>query len=308
MSSVQSTVPLSRSARPRTSRDLAVLALWVFGAIYASVAAAGWHRLLGFDAHAYWLAWHHRPLYGASPNAEDAYLYSPAFAQALWPLAQLPWPFFLAFWSGCGLALYAWLLRPLGARVGLPLLLFCIPQAMVGNIWPLLAIVLVLGFARPELWAFALLTKVTAGVGLVWFAVRRDWSSLVRAGVSTALVAGVSAAISPGLWRDWLHLLSGGGAGGTPAGAYDIPLAYRLPVALALAVYAAMRTRPGYLAVAMSLACPVFALSFVMSNLTLLLALPRLRTQPAATSRRAASPTTPGRAGRSRSAPAPRTS
>jgi hypothetical protein len=161
--------------------------------------------------------------------------------------------------------------------VSAPLLCFCLPQAMVGNIWPLLAVVLVFGFRRPGLWALPLLTKVTAGVGVVWFAARGEWRNLVRVLVPTALVIAVSVAISPQLWADWLHILAGDGTGGSAAGGYDIPLVYRLPVALALAVYAARRSRPGVLAAAMALACPVFALSYMMSNVFLLAALPRLR-------------------------------
>jgi hypothetical protein len=260
-----------------TRRDRLLLALWLLGGLYASIAIVGWRTALGYDAHAYWLAWHHSPMYGLPPNTADAYLYSPAFAQVLWPLAQLPWPVFLAAWTVAGFALYAWLLRPLGRALAAPLLLFCLPQAMVGNIWPLLAVVLVFGFRRPSLWALPLLTKVTAGVGVVWFAARGEWRNLARVVVPTIVVTAVSVAISPQLWLDWLHILRGGGTGGTAAGGYDIPLAYRLPVALALAAYAARRSRPGVLAIAMALACPVFALSYLLSNVFLLAALPRLR-------------------------------
>jgi hypothetical protein len=269
--------PLSGEERRAHGREPLLLTLWFLGGLYASVAIVGWRTALGFDAHAYWLAWHHSSLYGLPPNTADAYLYSPAFAQLIWPLAQLPWPLFLAAWTVAGFALYAWLLRPLGRTLAPPLLLFCLPQAMVGNIWPLLAVVLVFGFRRPGLWALPLLTKVTAGVGVVWFAARGEWRNLVRVLVPTALVIAVSVAISPQLWADWLHILAGDGTGGSAAGGYDIPLVYRLPVALALAVYAARRSRPGVLAAAMALACPVFALSYMMSNVFLLAALPRLR-------------------------------
>lgn len=43
-----------------------------------------------------------------------------------------------------------------------------------GNIHTLLAIATVLGFRHPAAWTAVLLTKVTPGVGLVWFAVRRE--------------------------------------------------------------------------------------------------------------------------------------
>jgi hypothetical protein len=269
--------PLPSHAHRAHERDPRLLVLWFLGGLYASVAIIGWRTALGYDAHAYWLAWHHSPMYGLPPNTADAYLYSPAFAQMLWPLAQLPWPLFLAVWTVAGFALYAWLLRPLGRALAAPLLLFCLPQAMVGNIWPLLAVVLVFGFRRPGLWALPLLTKVTAGVGVVWFAARGEWKNLARVVVPTVLVTAISVAISPQLWVDWLHILRGGGTGGSSAGGYDIPLVYRLPVALALTVYAARRSRPVMLAAAVGLACPVFALSYVMSNVFLLTALPRLR-------------------------------
>lgn len=68
----------------------------------------------GYDSHAYWLAWRH-PLYGAAPTTPDAYLYSPAFAQLIWPLAQLPWPVFATIYSLLLLAILAWLLKPLPA-------------------------------------------------------------------------------------------------------------------------------------------------------------------------------------------------
>lgn len=263
-------------------RELSFLFAWVGGSLYASVAVLGWRNLLGFDAHAYWLAWHHTPMYGLPPNTADAYLYSPAFAQLVWPLAQLPWPLFLAGWTLAGFALYAWLLWPLGPSVATPLLLFCVPQAMVGNVWPLLCIVLVLGFRRPGLWAIPLLTKVTAAVGLVWFAVRREWWNLARALLAAGIVVALSVAMAPHLWLDWLRLLIGHSDGGRSARGYDIPLVYRLPIALALTIYAARKGRPTLLAVATALACPVFALSYVMSNLVLLVSLPRLAARAAA--------------------------
>ena len=250
--------------------------LWFLGGLYASVAIVGWRTALGYDAHAYWLAWHHSPMYGLPPNTADAYLYSPAFAQVLWPLAQLPWPVFLAAWTVAGFALYAWLLRPLGRALAAPLLLFCLPQAMVGNIWPLLAVVLVLG-SPPGFLGLPASDEGDCGRRrrLVRGARRmeepcarrradRSRDRSLRRDLAAALV-------------DWLHILRGGGTGGSAAGAVDIPLVYRLPVALALAVYAARRSRPGFLAAAMALACPVFALSYVMSNVFLLTALPRLR-------------------------------
>jgi len=48
----------------------------------------------------------------------------------------------------------------------------------------LLAVAIAVGFRYPAAWALVLITKVTPGIGLVWFAVRREWCPLAtrRAG------------------------------------------------------------------------------------------------------------------------------
>jgi hypothetical protein len=81
-------------------------AFWVAlipGAIlFMAIQIVGHARIgmIGADSHAYWMAarlpetWYTRP-----PQYRDAHLYSPAFAQALWPLAQLPWPAFHFVWT-----------------------------------------------------------------------------------------------------------------------------------------------------------------------------------------------------------------
>jgi Glycosyltransferase family 87 len=267
-----------RGARAGSPPPIGWALLWIVAVFYLYLAWFGWRRELGFDSHAYWAAWQHSSMYGVQANHQDAFLYSPLFAQLLWPLTLLPWPVFLTAWTLAGLVAYAWLLWPLGLRWAVPLFLFCIPQAVVGNVWPFFALVVVFGYRRPGLWAFPLLTKVTSGMGVVWFAVRREWRPLVRVAAFTVVLVAVSVAVSPGLWAGWLHLLAGGGSSDAPAaGAYDVPLLYRLPAALALAAYGARKGRPGLLAAAVGLGSPVFALSWLFSNAFVLTALPRLR-------------------------------
>jgi hypothetical protein len=253
-----------------------VVWLWVAGLLLLALTISASPRVVGFDSHAYWFAWHRHSLYGASPDTANAFLYSPAFAQLTWPLAQLPWPAFLALWTVVGFLVYAWLLWPVALAYRLPLLLICVPQAVVGNIWPFLALVAVFGFRRPGLWAFPLLTKLTAATGFVWFLARREWRALCFATLASLGIAAVSIAISPGLWWAWLHLLVSGGSGGAPAGAPNIPLLVRLPVAVAIAVVAARRSQPRLFVVTIGLASPVFAASWLLSNLAVLAALPRL--------------------------------
>ena len=44
-----------------------------------------------------------------------------------------------------------------------------------------IAAAIVIGFRWPAAWSLVLLTKITPGIGLLWFAVRREWRSLAIA-------------------------------------------------------------------------------------------------------------------------------
>jgi Glycosyltransferase family 87 len=252
--------------------------LWTLGAFYLLLASGLWKVGFGHDAHAYWLAWRRHPMYGIAPDRVDAFLYSPVFAQAVWPLTRLSWHAFFALWVSASVAAFVWLLWPLRWRYRIPLLCLCAPVIVSGDIWPLLATVIVLGFRRPTLWSIALLTKVTAAMGLLWFAVRREWEPLLRALAAAAILVGVSAAVSPGLWAAWLHLLIHGGSATTASyGGIDIPFAGRLPVALGLATYGAAKGRVGFLIAAVAIGSPTFDFSLSLSNFCVFAALPRLR-------------------------------
>ena len=67
-----------------------------------------------------------------------------------------------------------------------------------GNIHLLLAAAIVAEFRWPAAWSFVLLTKVTPGIGLLWFAVRREWRPLMIALGATAAIAGLTFIIVPG--------------------------------------------------------------------------------------------------------------
>ena len=80
-------------------------------------------------------------------------------------------------------------------------------EISLGNIHIFLAVVTVFGLRWPWLWAFVLLTKVTPGVGLVWFAVRREWRSLWIALGVTAAIALPTGLLYPQLWADLIRVL-----------------------------------------------------------------------------------------------------
>jgi hypothetical protein len=231
----------------------------------------------GFDAHAYYAAWTHGSLYSVPPEKLGAYLYSPAFAQAIRPLTFIPWPVFCALWLTAIFTAYLWLLAPLPLRWRVPLLVIVLSFDSAGNVWALLALVVVFGFRRPALWAFAALTKVTPCLGPVWFAARKEWRNLAIALATTLAVVALSAAAAPHLWTEWFHFLrtthpATGIAAPSTLLPISILLAVRLPIALWLTIYAARRDLTWLLPVAMVFAVPLLA----GQALFMLAAVPRL--------------------------------
>jgi hypothetical protein len=207
----------------------------------------------GQDAHAYWRAVRVFP-YGGDAGEFGAYLYSPAFMQILNPILILTWGEFLAVWAGL-------LMITLLVLTGPVLFVFALPVAFFeiwgGNIHLLLALAIVVGFRWPGAWAFTLLTKVTPGIGLLWFAARREWRKLAIALATTAVIVCVSLTIAPNLWFAWMDLLLREASGTASEGHIPIPLLVRLPFAAALALYAGKTDRKWLMPVVVLLAMPV---------------------------------------------------
>lgn len=211
------------------------------------------------DALAYW-----RPdfddLYGGREvGVMSTYLYSPAFAQLVWPLGLLPWPLFAALWSALSLGVLVWLVGPYVAAV-----LFFVPgpvadEISTGNIHLLLAAAIVVGFRQPAAWAFPLLTKVTPGVGVLWFLGARQWRPLLTALAVTLLLSAVSFAVAPSAWWEWFETLRRSGAVPVPGEIAVIPgpLWLRASIAALLAVAAGAAGLRWLVPVAATLALPV---------------------------------------------------
>src|SRR5690606_8571549 len=119
------------------------------------------------DSHAYWAALRREDLYQYGPATPDAFLYSPAFAQAVWLPAQLPWPAFAVLFSAAALATLVALTRTIHWQWRIPLLLACSHEVVTGNIHWALALVAAYGLRWPALWAIPALTKITPTVGIV---------------------------------------------------------------------------------------------------------------------------------------------
>jgi hypothetical protein len=126
----------------------------------------------------------------------------------------------------------------------------------MANINLLLAAAIVAGFRRPYLWAFVLLTKVTPGIGLLWFVVRREWRSLGIALGATAAVVAVSAFLDVDLWASWFDLLKQGAQTGPLPLANPVPLIVRLPIAAIIVTFGALTDRPQTVPIAAAIAQP----------------------------------------------------
>jgi hypothetical protein len=173
-------------------------------------------------------------------NTIGAYPYSPAFAQLVYPLDQLPWPAFVAVWTALLIGAVYLLTGPELFLVGM---VVGAMEIAGGNVSLLLTLAIVAGFRWPWTWAFVLLTKITPGVGLLWFALRREWRQLAIALGATAGVMAVSFLVLPDAWRDWIDLLRANtGKGGTWA-AVPIPLIVRGPIGVALIAWGAFRNQ-----------------------------------------------------------------
>lgn len=211
------------------------------------------------DALAYW-----RPdlddLYGGRQvGVMSTYLYSPAFAQLVWPLGLLPWPAFAAIWSAFNLGVLTWMVGPYLAAI-----LFWIPgpvadEISTGNIHLLLAGAIVIGFRQPAAWAFPLLTKITPGIGLLWFVGARRWRSLALALGVTVVISAVSFLFASEAWVEWYETLRRSSAVPVTGEVAVIPgpLWMRTALAGGIAVVAGMGGIKWLVPVAATLALPV---------------------------------------------------
>ena len=193
---------------------------------------------VGGDALAYYLASPVPGYAGVSGNGLN-FLYSPAASQVIEPLRFLPREGFVFVVRLVGVLCLAFVAREftLPILLAIPVLVHnpVVMELWYGNINLVLAAVAVAGLRYPALWSIDLLTKLTPGVGLVWFVMRREWSKLAIALATTAVITLVSFALAPGAWFAWVGTLTSPEAA-LPPGTYWViaPLPVRLVVAAAL--------------------------------------------------------------------------
>ena len=201
------------------------------------------------DALCYWLTNPAQPY----NRAEFQFAYSPVAAQLISPLLWWPFPLFALLFRVIEVVSLVFLTGPLAGA-----LIFATPVASevnAANINLLIAVIMVLGFRWPALWAIPLLTKPTMAIGLVWFLLRREWrKAALPIGIAAALALG-SFVLNQRVWFEYFAFLTTGTAqdGGWP---YPYSIWLRLPISLALIVWGARTNRPWTVALASALALP----------------------------------------------------
>ena len=254
------TMPTASPPLRRAVRDGAVVAGLLFAA-YLFVVVAPKSGTVGFDAFAYWNVNPTDP-YSVPVGGLGAFNYSPPIARLFGPFGALEWPTFLWLWLALLIGNVVWL----GGRNVRILWILAFPPVAIeiyhGNIHLWIAAAIALGFRYPWTWGFVLLTKVTPGVGLLWFAVRREWQALgIALGVTGSIVV-VSLILQGQLWVDWLGFIFSTPEGGSVAQFHiPIPLWLRLPAAAALVIWGARTDRRWTVALAATLALPVLWIS-----------------------------------------------
>jgi hypothetical protein len=247
--------------------------------------AEPWGRLWGTgqDARCYYQATLGDPYLHSEWNDPIAYVYSPAFLQLVSPLTALPWQAFMAVWTALLIGAVRFLTGPRLLAAGL-LFPFTAMEVAGGNVSLLLAVAIVLGFRWPAAWALVLLTKITPGIGLLWFVVRGEWRSLAIALGATAAIAAVSYVTIPDAWPRWFEVIVANAVKGGTWASVPIPLLIRLPAAVALVVWGARTDRRWTVPVAVMLALPALwygGISMLLAVIPLL-AEQQGRRQPAA--------------------------
>ncbi len=240
------TIGARRFVMPPWRHVLTMLGIGAAAITFVSLTQSGGNPV---DAYCYWR------IDPADPYTlgESQFAYTPVAAQALTPFLNLPFAVFVAVIRLIDLValvalagpatLIALLLPPVAAEIN------------AANINFPMGLAIVAALRWPALFAVPLLTKVTPGVGVLWFAVRREWRAFGIAAGTTAGLAAVSFLANPSLWVQYVEFL----ANDTPHVAgwpFPYPLWLRLPLAIVLVIWGARTNRRWVVPAAALLALP----------------------------------------------------
>ena len=229
---------------PKLDPRFPIIAMTVVGLVAGVGEVAGLLPLPG-DATQYWWA-------AVEPPRQIGY--PPALAQILGPVASVGYPAFVVVWTALCFAslgyVASWWTFPL-CLLGIAGIWFPGPwnaplaSVLLGNVMMPMVAAIVLGMRYPGLWAVPFLTKITVGVGALWFAFRREWRAFAIAMGTTLVLTGILFALGPAAWFQFAQFAmvhAQDTSNGVPI--VGPPWWLRLPVAIVLVAFAARTDRP----------------------------------------------------------------
>ncbi len=213
-----------------------------------------------YDAHMYW-------------NVDTAnmypiiwsggYVYAPPLALIVNALHPIGWPLFIAAFTTATWAAFWYCTRVLAPVVLLASLALVpiiggnvVGYLFLGNIQLLMAAAIVASVRHSAGWtAVPLLTK-GVGIPLVWFVVRREWSS-VTAGLAVPLmVIAVTLALAPDTWLAFVRFVIDNHVEASPVPVVPIALPVRLAAAIVLVGWGGLTNRRWTVPIAAGIAIP----------------------------------------------------
>lgn len=222
-------------------------------------------------------AWCYYGFDPAQPWASDGcFLYSPPVALVMEAVrALMPFEVFTFLLRASELLVLGLVAGP---AIGLALFIPAVAiELNAANINLLIVGAVLISFRHPWVWALVVLTKVTPGIGMLWFAVRREWRNFGIAVGATLAVAIASRLAAPDLWHQYFAAL------GAEPDTSVWQIGWRLPLAALVVVWGARHDHRWALMVAVFLALPrwYFLSPVVLVGLFPLVRLPRPLPLPA---------------------------
>jgi hypothetical protein len=257
--------PLTRAAASLLTPEFgrALRRSWILVGLATAVFAWLWTLSFGTstDSFAYWSVDLAHP-WLLNEGDLVAFTYSPVAALLFAPFHALPYPVFFVGWTTLLALVALWLCPPMLWAPGFLLLL---GELHAGNVHILMAAAIVLGLTRAAgWWSVPLLLKVTPGVGILWFLVRREWRKFATALIVSGVLVLASLVVDASLWPQWFDFLVRN-IGGPAAGGFrlELPLLPRVAIAAAVVLFAAWSDRAWLVPIAAVVALPVLWLAAI---------------------------------------------
>jgi hypothetical protein len=209
----------------------------------------------GFDFYAYWAVDPVDPYRIA--DGLGAFHYAPPVIWLAAPFKLLPFDVGYVVWTVLMAGLLVWMTRSWAlAWCAFPPVA---SELYHGNIDLLLAAALVVGFRVSSAWVLLPITKVTTGINLLWPVLRRDGRAIATVALLGAAIIGASLLIQGiDIWRAWIeHLIVRMGRPEAGGALIDFSLWLRLPIAIAVMVWASITARRWLVPIAVVLAMPL---------------------------------------------------